>query len=97
MENLKEKLNEFVRRYRNYNPYSLHQNIVEKTWNNGMGSLALFRFYPERELIVINESLCNKIDRTRLDEFCEQNGMKSWKRAVKMYAYPDYYFKAFSA
>lgn len=92
---MKELLAKFVKKNRMYNPYSISWNTVEKTWNNGNGSLALFRFYPEKNVVLINSCLANKADRRKLDNFLAENGMQNWSKIDKDYGYPDYYFCSF--
>lgn len=82
-------------KFRQYNPYSASQGIVEKVWNNGNGSLALFRFYENEKIILVNECLCNKADKKHLNEFMEQNDMQAWNVVYKSYGYPEYYRHTF--
>lgn len=78
-----------------YNPYSISWGIVEKTWNSGRGSLALFRFYEDKKIVLLNSCLANKADRRKLNNFLAENDMKDWKIVEKDYGYPSYYFSTF--
>lgn len=93
---MKEKISQFVKTNRNYRPYSLHLNIVEKTFNNGSGSLGLFRFYPERKKVAVNKLLCTKNDERKLDEFLRDCHCEDFERVYVSLGYPDYYFKHLS-
>ena len=93
---MKEQLKKFVASNRNYNPYSLSRNIVEKTFNRGMGSLALLRFYEEEKTIVINKSLFSKSDERKLREFCRDCHIEDWVWKYDSLYYPDYYFRTLS-
>ncbi len=93
---MKTKLEEFVKTNRNYRPYSISRNIVEKVWNNGMGSIALFRFYPEQKTVLINSLFANKCDLRKLTEFCRDCGITDWAWKAADFGYPAYYFNTFS-
>lgn len=93
---MKTLLEKFVKKNRMYNPYSLSWGIVEKTFNNGCGSLALFRFYEDKKTVVVNKLLATKRDRKKLDDFLIENGMESWEKVDKEYGYPEYYFTSLS-
>ena len=82
--------------FRNYNPYTKSYNIVEKTFNRGMGSLALFRFYADKKIILINQSLYNNTDKERLDQFIKDNNLNDWEKRFIYYGYPVYYLRSFS-
>lgn len=70
--------------------------IVEKTFNHGNGSLALFRFYEEKKIILINKTMVNKSDMKHLNNFIKENNMSDYQLVEKEYGYPEYYFKTFS-
>lgn len=86
----------FFLNFRQYNSYSFNNNIVEKTFNNGNGSLSLFRFYENEKIILVNECLFNKSDERHLNEFVKINNMSDWTIKKVSYGYPDYYKNSFS-
>lgn len=86
----------FFLKFRQYNGYSFNNNIVEKTFNNGNGSLSLFRFYENEKTILINECLFNKSDERHLNEFLKIHNMSDWTIKKVSYGYPEYYTKSFS-
>lgn len=86
---------EFFFKFKQYNRYSQRYNIVEKTFNRGMGSLKLFRFYLDKKIVLINKCLFNKSDEKKLDEFLRLNNMSDWNKKFVSYGYPDYYTKSF--
>lgn len=83
-------------KFRQYNQYSKSYNIVEKTFNRGMGSLALFRFYADKKIVLINQSIYNNSDKEKLDKFLIENNMTDWEKMFIYYGYPDYYNKSFA-
>ena len=94
---MKEKLEKFVEKYSKvYKPYSLFLNIVEKVFNNGNGAIALFRFYTDEKIVLVNESFFTKGDRKKLTAFLAENNMTDWEIRFKKYGYPDWYRKTFS-
>lgn len=86
----------FFSKFKQYNSYSFDYNTVEKSWNNGNGSLDLIRFFVEDKIILINESLFNNADERHLNTFIERNSLKDWSIKKVSYGYPDYYTKSFS-
>ena len=91
-----EKINlDWFFKFRQYNAYSASYNIVEKTFNRGMGSLSLFRFYPDKKIVLINRSLANKSDCSKLNQFLNENNMNDWELRSIDYGYPDYFFHSF--
>lgn len=82
-------------KFRQYMPFSASYNIVEKTFNRGMGSLALFRFYADKKIVLINQSIYNNSDKEKLDKFLNENNMNDWEKKFIYYGYPDYYFHSF--
>ena len=88
---MRQQLQQLVNASKNYRGYDLHQNTVSKVFNNGNGALALFRFFPEQKVIVINRLLATKRDEQTLREFCQQQGIDYQLRYMEL-GYPDYYF-----
>lgn len=78
-----------------YRPYSISKNIIEKTFNRGMGSLALFKFDFEHKTIKINSALYNKADEKKLNKLIKDCGIEDWKQAREDYGYPSYYSHSF--
>ena len=93
--NWAEKLQMAVKGYRQYRIESRNGLIVSKVWNKGQGLLALFRFYPDKKIILINNRLFNKNDSKNLQKIKKpiEAGDRMEQRAE--YGYPDYYFKSF--
>ena len=90
-ESVIEKLRKYVAKVNQYNPYSLSQLIIEKTFNEGMGSLALFRFYPDQKKVAINHALYNKYDAKHLDKILSVLGYQDFERVMCEYGYPEWY------
>lgn len=90
---MRNLLSQFVRTNRNYRGYDLSHNIVEKVFNRGCGSLGLFRFYPDKKIIVINKLLYNKSDERKLNEFCRDTHIEDWQRVFTSLGYPEWYTK----
>ena len=89
--NIIKTLSKLIAKISQYNTYSLSQLIIEKTFNNGMGSLALFRFYPEQKKVAINHSLYNKTDAKHLDRILSELGYQDFERVMCEYGYPEWY------
>ena len=84
-------LTKYVGKVAQYNPYSLSWLVVEKSFNHGMGSLALFRFYPEERKVAINHSLYNNSDKKHLDRILDVLGYQDFERVMCDYGYPAWY------
>lgn len=95
-EEIQAMLEVYVRGVRQYNPYSLSSLIIEKKWNGGRGSLALFRFYPDKKTILVNKELYNRFDEKHLREIIKILMADEWKIVYVYYGYPDYYNKSFN-
>lgn len=93
--NWAEKLQMAVKGYRQYRIESRNGLIVSKVWNKGQGLLALFRFYPDKKIILINNRLFNKNDSKNLEKIKKAIGACDWMEQRAEYGYPDYYFKSF--
>ena len=93
--NWAEKLQMAVKGYRQYRIESRNGLIVSKVWNKGQGLLALFRFYPDKKIILINNRLFNKSDSKNLEKIKKAIGAGDWMKQRAEYGYPDYYFKSF--
>ena len=93
--NWSEKLQMAVKGYRQYRIESRNGLIVSKVWNKGQGLLALFRFYPDKKIILINNRLFNKNDSKNLEKIKKAIGAGDWMEQRAEYGYPDYYFKSF--
>lgn len=93
--NWAEKLQMAVKGYRQYRIESCNGLIVSKVWNKGQGLLALFRFYPDKKIILINNCLFNKSDSKNLEKIKKAIGAGDWMGQRAEYGYPDYYFKSF--
>ena len=89
--NIIKTLGKLIAKISQYNAYSLSQLIIEKTFNNGMGSLALFRFYPGQKKVAINHSLYNKTDEKHLDRILSELGYQDFERVMCEYGYPEWY------
>lgn len=96
MENLKKNLRAFIDGVKQYYLHDSNPLIIEKTFNRGMGRLSLCRFYPEKEVVLINHTICNNSDVKKITEFCRDNNINDWQWIVVGYGYPDYYTKSFS-
>lgn len=94
-QTIREKLEAYVAKVRQYKPYSLHSLIIEKTWNHGQGSLALFRFYPDKKEILMNKEVSNIYDERHLNKIIDLIGADDWRLRKAHYGYPDYYNKSF--
>ena len=90
-----EKLNKLIGPIIQYKPYSISQLIVEKVFNNGNGSLALFRLYPNEKKVAINKSLYNKSDERHLEKILDSLGFQDFERVMCHYGYPEWYNRNF--
>lgn len=90
-----EKLLALAWGVRQYRPSCTYKNGVEKTWNRGMGSLILFRFYFDRKIVLVNSALANKSDMKHLDSFLNELGCTDFEIRMKAYGYPTYYTSSF--
>lgn len=88
---MKNLVDQFIKSNRNYRHDMCNSLIVEKVWNHGMGSLDLFRFYPEKKTICINRCLFNSSDERKLKEFCRDAHIENWERVFVSFGYPEYY------
>ena len=68
--------------------------IVEKTFNNGNGSLALFRLLPKEKKIKVNSSLATKSDFQKLADLQKYLGI-NFEVIKYNYYYPEYYNHSF--
>lgn len=94
--NWREKLLNATKGCRQYCITSWSSLVVEKVWNRGQGLLALFRFYPDKKIVLINSCLFNKSDSKHLLRIKKAIGADDWKELQAEYGYPDYYFKNFN-
>lgn len=92
---MKQDLEKFFSSFRQYRVYD-SKLTISKIWNRGNGLLELFRFYPDKKVILINSSLFNYADKKHLNEFINQHGMNEWKQVEKSYSYPEYYRHSFA-
>ena len=92
---LAAKIGDFIKGIRQYRNYSLAWLIVEKTFNHGNGSLALFRFIPKRKVIQVNSCLATKRDMNYLSELQKALSLENYEITYKAYSYPEYYYKSF--
>lgn len=74
-----------------YKPYSIGKGIVEKIFNNGNGSLPIFRFDETTKTVKVNRAIANIYDRRKLKMFMEDNGISDWVVKEVYYGYPDWY------
>lgn len=88
---MKEQLRQFAQSNRNYRGYDLHLNIIDKVFAHGCGCLNLFRFYPDKKVIVINRTVYTKADGKKLSEFCRDNHIRHWQWKFATLAYPNWY------
>lgn len=88
---IKDVLYKFVKKIAQYNAYSIYNLIIEKTFNNGMGSLALFRFYPDQKKVAINKSIFRESDKKHLDKILSELGFSDFERVLCNYGYPQWY------
>lgn len=93
MENLAIKFLSKCRRCANYRGYNTPLGIVEKVFNCGHGSLALFGFKEDvdEKTIIINSTLATERDRERLNKFIKEEKLQDWVIREKEYGYPEYY------
>lgn len=89
---MKEKLVSLLGKVRQYRPYN---GTIEKVWNRGMGRLILFKFYPERKIVLANSALYNKADERHLKSAMESVGC-DWRIVFLHHGYPDYYNVGFT-
>ena len=91
---LSSKLFDFCKGIRQYNIYSISRLIIEKSFNHGSGSLALFKILPEEKKIKVNTSLATKRDFLHLEGL--QKALRTnYDLQLVSYGYPDYYTKSF--
>lgn len=94
---LESVLTQFVAGIRNYRPHSVERGIVQKVWNHGHGSLALFRVYPRKHVIVVNYSLFNLSDAPKLAHLINElekaypRSFRKWNVFRASLGYPEYY------
>ena len=91
---LASKLAVFIKGIKKYRPYSLANLTVEKTFNNGNGSLALFRLLPKEKKIKVNSSLATKSDFQKLADLQKYLGI-NFEVIKYNYYYPEYYNHSF--
>lgn len=94
--NYEEAISRSIRRHRQYRIDSRKSLVVCKVWNRGQGLLALFKFYPDKRIVLINSCLFNKSDERNLIKIKKVIGAEDWEDKKVEYGYPDYYFKGFS-
>ncbi len=91
---LSDLLLNFSKGKRQYNNYSVSSLIMEKTFNHGNGSLALFKLLPEEKKIKVNSSLATKKDIERIKDFNSKYGL-NYDLFFYNYSYPEYYNHSF--
>ena len=91
---LSGRLFDFIKGIKQYNAYSVSSLICEKTFNNGNGSLALFKLLPEEKKIKVNSSLATKRDIEKIKAFNEMEGL-NYELFFSSYSYPEYYSHSF--
>ena len=72
-----------------YNPYTVFFGQVEKTWNNGMGSLTFITVLYQKRRLTVNLCLCNNSDLKNIIKFANQ--FKFEIIEFSYLRYPDYY------
>lgn len=92
---MEQKIKAWIKAVRQYKAHDYRNDVVCKVWNRGMGRLALFRFYPDRKVVLINRAICNKCDHEHLNAFLLAYGMGDWERVAVDYGYPTYYNHSF--
>lgn len=90
-----EFIRSWIKSVRQYRAHDYRSDIVCKVWNRGMGRLDLFRFYPEKKIVLVNSAICNRADERHLDAFLRTFGMQDYKRKRVNYGYPVYYNHSF--
>jgi hypothetical protein len=75
-----------------YNPFLVHRGTIEKTFNDGHGSLCCFRFTDDNK-VVVNKGFFSDSDKKNLEKFCEHIGIIP-EYINKSIGYPDWYFKS---
>lgn len=94
---LESVLTQFVAGIRNYRPHSVERGIVQKVWNHGHGSIALFRVYQKKRVIVVNSAFFNMSDIPKLAnlivalETAYPATFHKWKTRSVSLGYPEYY------
>lgn len=88
---MKDILAKAIEKMPKYKPYSLSQLIVEKVFNDGMGAIPIFRFYPDEKKIAVNEWCCNKTDLKHLNTLREAVGAEDYEIISCLYGYPEFY------
>lgn len=83
-------MEELVKMKRSYHwSYNGVPNQIHKTFNRGMGSLALFELIPEEKVLLVNKVLANKKDYENA-KFC----LPEYTIENVELGYPDWYFKS---
>ena len=94
-ETLDEVLREFAHKFRNYRFSELSSDSIEKVWNRGMGSLEIYKVYPNESIIAVNDFLYNFTDERKLSLLKKILG-EEWKIVHCWYGYPEFYNHDFS-
>lgn len=82
-------MEELVKMKRSYHwSYNLIPNQIHKTFNNGMGSLALFEAIPEEKVLLVNTCLANSSDYRNAS-----TALPDYTIEKVSLGYPDWYFK----
>lgn len=97
MENInyKKLLYAAIEHYKQYRILTKDSLIVSKILNKNQGALALFRFYPNRKIILVNTFLFNKIDSLNLLKIKKTIGANNWMEIKVNYDYSKKYFEEF--
>lgn len=82
-------VNLFIKFHKQYRKDDINPLVVCKLWNKGMGRMPLIRFYPEKEIILVNKCLFNKFDEKHLTKFIEAQNIQGWTIVYKEYGYMD--------
>jgi len=73
---------------RSYHPnMDCQQNILNKTFNRGNGSIPFVEIMPDEKVLLVNKSFANKIDTQRIQQCFPEYSIEE----VSL-DYPDYYF-----
>lgn len=88
---LSDCLFDFQKGIKQYRPYSVRQLIIEKSFNHGNGSLALFKIMPKEKKIKVNSSLATKRDMEYIKSLQKSLRLEKYELTYKSYYYPEYY------
>lgn len=92
---LSEYLFDWQKDIKQYKPYSVSSLIIEKSFNHGAGSLALFKILPEEKKIKVNSSLATKRDMEYIKSLQKSLRLEKYELTYKSYYYPEYYNNSF--